>query len=153
MDFATIFQSQRDFFYLHQTKNVTFRKQTLSKLKNILKTNEERLYEAIYKDFRKGRFDTFLTELNLIYNEIDFFLKNLDQLSRPDKVKTALPAAREKPYLLRSIGGNLNYRCLELSLSTDFESHGKRYCSRKYLYDKTKRASGKYNASSGRTYQ
>lgn len=99
MDFATIFQSQRDFFYSHQTKNVTFRKQTLSKLRNILKTNEERLYEAIYKDFRKGRFDTFLTELNLIYNEIDFFLKNLDQLSRPDKVKTALSLQPGKSHI------------------------------------------------------
>ncbi|MGG7437182.1 aldehyde dehydrogenase family protein [Chryseobacterium arthrosphaerae] len=99
MDFATIFQSQRDFFYSHQTKNVAFRKQTLSKLKNILKTNEERLYEAIYKDFRKGRFDTFLTELNLIYNEIDFFLKNLDQLSRPDKVKTALSLQPGKSHI------------------------------------------------------
>ncbi|MGG7550907.1 aldehyde dehydrogenase family protein [Chryseobacterium arthrosphaerae] len=99
MDFATIFQSQRDFFYSHQTKNVAFRKQTLSKLKNILKTNEERLYKAIYKDFRKGRFDTFLTELNLIYNEIDFFLNNLDQLSRPDKVKTALSLQPGKSHI------------------------------------------------------
>jgi aldehyde dehydrogenase (NAD+) len=90
MDFNTIFQSQKQFFNSHQTKNVDFRKETLLKLKDLLKINEERLYEAIYKDFRKGRFDTFLTELNLVYNEIDFFLKNLDKLSKPKKVKTAL---------------------------------------------------------------
>ncbi|WP_257792262.1 aldehyde dehydrogenase [Empedobacter brevis] len=90
MDFANIFKSQKNFFTTHQTKDVAFRKQTLVKLKEILKENEERLYEAIYKDFRKGSFDTFLTELNMVYKEINYFLKNLDKLAKPKKVKTAL---------------------------------------------------------------
>lgn len=90
MDFDKIFQLQKAFFNTHHTKDITFRKETLKKLKTILKKNENRMYDAIYKDFRKGRFDTFLTELNLIYNEIDFFLKNLDKLSKPKKVKTPL---------------------------------------------------------------
>lgn len=91
MEFDNIFQSQKEFFNSHQTKDVAFRKETLVKLKTLLKDNERRLYDAIYKDFRKGSFDTFLNELNLVYNELDFFLKNLDKLSRPKKVKTALP--------------------------------------------------------------
>lgn len=99
MDFATIFQSQKEFFNSHQTKNVAFRKETLLKLKNLLKASEERLYDAIYKDFRKGRFDTFLTELNLVYNEIDFFLKNLDTLSKPKKVKTSLSLQPGKSHI------------------------------------------------------
>lgn len=90
MDFDKIFQSQKAFFNSHQTKNIAFRKEALSKLKTLLKEHENRLYEAIYKDFRKGAFDTFLNELNLVYNELDFFLKNLDKLSKPKKVKTAL---------------------------------------------------------------
>ncbi|MCH5687905.1 hypothetical protein LWM68_28745 [Niabella sp. W65] len=85
MEFSSIFQSQKVFFNSHQTKDIAFRKETLKKLKSLLKDNERRLYDAIYKDFRKGRSDTFLTELNLIYNEIDFFLKNLDKLSKPKK--------------------------------------------------------------------
>lgn len=99
MDFATVFQSQKDFFNSHQTKNIAFRKATLKKLKNLLQSNEERLYEAIYKDFRKGKFDTFLTELNLVYNEIDFFLKHLDKLSKPKKVKTALSLQPGKSHI------------------------------------------------------
>lgn len=90
MDYNSIFQSQKVFFNSHQTKDVAFRKETLKKLKIILTENESRLYEAIYKDFRKGKFDTFLTELNLIYSEIDFFVQHLDKLSKPKKVKTAL---------------------------------------------------------------
>src|ERR1700750_116081 len=99
MDFANIFQSQKEFFNSHQTKSVAFRKEALLKLKNVLKSNEVQLYEAIYKDFRKGKFDTFLTELNLVYNEINFFLKNLTKLSKPKKVKTALSLQPGKSYI------------------------------------------------------
>jgi len=99
MDFARIFQSQKEFFNSHRTKDIAFRKDTLVKLKNLLKANENQLYEAIYKDFRKGKFDTFLTELNLVYNEIDFFLKNLKKLSKPKKVKTALSLQPGKSYI------------------------------------------------------
>lgn len=99
MDVPQIFHSQKEFFNSHQTKDIAFRKDTLLKLKNLLKANEERLYEAIYTDFRKGKFDTFLTELNLVYNEIDFFVKNLKKLSRPKKVKTALSLQPGKSYI------------------------------------------------------
>lgn len=99
MDVTEIFQSQKNFFNSHQTKDIAFRKDMLVKVKNLLKANEDQLYEAIYKDFRKGQFDTFLTELNLVYNEIDFFLKNLGQLSKPKKVKTALPLQPGKSYI------------------------------------------------------
>lgn len=90
MDFKEVFLAQKKFFKSHQTKDISFRKENLKKLKMILQQNESRLYEAIYKDFRKGEFDTFLTELNLIYSEIKFFLKNLDKLTAPQKVKTPL---------------------------------------------------------------
>lgn len=99
MDVPQIFHSQKEFFNSHQTKDIAFRKDTLVKLKNLLKANEERLYEAIYNDFRKGKFDTFLTEINLVYNEIDFFVKNLKKLSRPKKVKTALSLQPGKSYI------------------------------------------------------
>lgn len=99
MEFDNLFQSQKAFFNSHQTKDVAFRKETLWKLKTLLKENENKLYEAIYKDFRKGAFDTFLNELNLVYNELDFFLKNLDKLSKPKRVKTALSLQPGKSHI------------------------------------------------------
>lgn len=99
MEFDKIFQSQKAFFNTHQTKDIAFRKQTLKQLKTVLKDNESRLYEAIYKDFRKSSFDAFLNELNLVYNELDFFLKNLDRLSKPKKVKTALSLQPGKSHI------------------------------------------------------
>jgi aldehyde dehydrogenase (NAD+) len=99
MDFNSIFQSQKVFFNTHKTKGIAFRKETLIKLKSILKNNEQELFDAIYKDFRKSKFDTFLTELNLIYNEIDFFLKNLNTISKPKKVKTAISLQPGKSFI------------------------------------------------------
>ena len=99
MDFNKIFQSQKELFNSHHTKDVAFRKGTLKKLKKIIKDNENRLYEAIYKDFRKSAFDTFLNELSLVYNELDFFLTNLDRLAQPKRVKTTLSLQPGKSHI------------------------------------------------------
>ena len=65
MDYFSIFNNQRDFYKSHQTKDISFRKENLIKLQKILKSNEERLYQAIYKDFRKSKFDTYANELSI----------------------------------------------------------------------------------------
>lgn len=99
MDYNQIFQSQREFFNSQRTKETAFRKENLLKLKSLLKTNEQLLFKAIYKDFRKSAFDAFVNELNLIYLEIDYFLKNLDRLSKPEKVRTDLALLPGKCYI------------------------------------------------------
>jgi NAD-dependent aldehyde dehydrogenases len=48
------------------------------------------MYEAIYKDFGKSKFDTFSTEISFVLKEIEFYLKNLTSLSSPKKVRTNL---------------------------------------------------------------
>ena len=65
-----LIQSQRDFFNTNATKSITYRKQQLQKLEKILKSNEQLMYDAIYQDFKKSEFDTFTTELALIYSDI-----------------------------------------------------------------------------------
>ncbi|MDW9378961.1 aldehyde dehydrogenase [Chryseobacterium sp. JV558] len=90
MEIERILLSQRDFFKTQQTKSPTFRKMYLEKLKNLIISNENILYEAISKDFGKSKFDTFTTELSFILNDIDYYLKNLKSLSKPKKVSTNL---------------------------------------------------------------
>lgn len=99
MNYDLIFDSQKNFFNSQRTKDITFRKESLFKLKSLLKANERLIFEAIYKDFRKSEFDTFVNELNLIYLEIDFFLKNLNRLSSPKKVKTGIALLPGKSYI------------------------------------------------------
>jgi aldehyde dehydrogenase (NAD+) len=91
MNVPKLISQQKSFFATGQTKNTEFRKQQLKKLKNLLKVNEETLYSAIYKDFQKSRFDTFSTELSFLYSEINYFIKNLDRITKPERVLTNLP--------------------------------------------------------------
>jgi len=48
-------------------------------LKSILQSNESRLFSAIHQDYGKGEFDTFLTELYIIYDEIDTAVRQLPE--------------------------------------------------------------------------
>ena len=88
MNYTEILQSQKTFFNSHKTKDLSFRKTQLKKLKNLIKKHENQLYEAIYKDFGKSEFETFGTEISFIYKDIDYYLKNLNSLAKPKKVKT-----------------------------------------------------------------
>ncbi|AJH14664.1 aldehyde dehydrogenase [Myroides profundi] len=86
----SIFKAQKDFFNSNQTKDISFRIAQLKKLKQLLKTNEERLAEAIYLDFGKSSFETYITELSIVYLEIDYFIKNIKKLSKPKRVFTGI---------------------------------------------------------------
>ncbi|MET3037815.1 aldehyde dehydrogenase [Chryseobacterium sp. NRRL B-14859] len=90
MEIDNILLNQREFFKTQQTKSLAFRKMYLEKLRNLIVSNENMLYEAIDKDFGKSRFDTFTTELSFILNDIDYYIKNLKSLAKPKKVRTNL---------------------------------------------------------------
>lgn len=90
MEIEKVLQSQRDFFKTQQTKSLAFRKMYLEKLRSLIISNENILYEANYKDFGKSKFDTFTTEISFILNDIDYYLKNLKSLAQPKKVSTNL---------------------------------------------------------------
>lgn len=88
MNYADILLQQKTFFNSHKTKDLTFRKEQLKKLKKIIKSNEKLLYEAIYQDFGKSEFETFGTEISFVYKDIDFYLKNMNSLAQPKSVIT-----------------------------------------------------------------
>ncbi|UBB90479.1 aldehyde dehydrogenase [Candidatus Kaistella beijingensis] len=90
MNFQEILNEQKEFFNSQKTKNVKFRKRALQQLKEAILKNEDLMYEAIYKDFGKSKFDTFTTEISFVLKEIEFYLKNLNSLSSPKKVRTNL---------------------------------------------------------------
>ncbi|MCD1117001.1 aldehyde dehydrogenase [Chryseobacterium turcicum] len=90
MEIQEIVSQQKAFFRTQQTKSIRFRKMYLEKLRDVILENENLLYEAIYNDFGKSKFDTFTTEISFILNDIKYYLKNLNSLSKPKKVRTNL---------------------------------------------------------------
>ncbi|ANF52383.1 aldehyde dehydrogenase [Chryseobacterium glaciei] len=90
MEIQEIVSKQKEFFNTQKTKNLKFRKMYLEKLRYLILENENLLNEAIYKDFGKSKFDTFTTEISFILKDINFYLKNLNALAKPKKVRTNL---------------------------------------------------------------
>lgn len=101
-----LIKKQKTFFNSLQTKPLLFRKKMLKKLKEVIRQNEEALYEAIYKDFKKSKFDTYTTELSFIYHEIDYYVKNLSKLAKPKKVRTNIVNQLGKSHVYAEPYGN-----------------------------------------------
>jgi aldehyde dehydrogenase (NAD+) len=90
MDTRELLERQRAFFQTDATKDVAFRVAQLRTLKNLLKDNEEVLYEAICGDFGKSPFETYMTELALIHGEINLAIRKLPSWAGKRRVRTNL---------------------------------------------------------------
>lgn len=91
---------QRSYFNKQSTKDLAFRLKQLKKLENLLKENELLLFDAIFRDFKKSDFETYVTELALIYQDIREVRKNLRSWARVKKVKTNLLNFPSKSYII-----------------------------------------------------
>ena len=100
MEAKDIILKQQDFFNSNKTKDVDFRIQQLKKLKTLLKENEDQLYNAIYQDFGKSKYETYISELSLIYHELNKFIKNTKKWSKRRKVATNFANFPSKSYII-----------------------------------------------------
>jgi len=100
MDISKIVNQQKRFFNSNSTKEINLRIETLKKLKHILKENEDNLYTAIYDDFKKSAFETYIAELSLIYNELNDAIRNLKKWSKQKRVRTNLANFPAKSYII-----------------------------------------------------
>lgn len=105
-NFQEIVKHQSDFFNTNKTKGIDFRKQKLKMLLHTLKDNEDKLFQAIYKDFKKSEFETYETELALIYHEIKLAIKKLPKWSRKKRVGTDMANLPGSSYLMPEPLGN-----------------------------------------------
>jgi len=90
MSIESIAKKQRNYFYQGETLSVDFRKKQLMKLKKTLIAHQDDIVEAVHKDFGKSSFETYVTEIQVVYDEINYMLKNLKKLAKPQKVRTPL---------------------------------------------------------------
>ncbi|MDZ7659937.1 aldehyde dehydrogenase [Fodinibius sp.] len=94
-----IVQKQKQFFNTGKTLDISFRKEQLRKLKNILKEHENEIYEVLDQDFQKPPFESHATELFVLYQEIDHLLSNIDGWAKTKKVKSSLINFPSKSYI------------------------------------------------------
>jgi len=94
-----IIEKQHNFFREGQSRDVDFRKKQLRKLKNIFQQHEQEIFDALHADFKKPVFETYETELLLIYQEIDHFIKHLSGWAKPQKVSDSIINFPSKNYI------------------------------------------------------
>ena len=78
----------------------------LKKLKETILQNEQRIKEAIYKDFRKNPIETETTEILASILEINLFIKKLKKWVKPKSVRSSLLFATTSAKLVYEPKGN-----------------------------------------------
>ncbi|MDU2231466.1 MAG: aldehyde dehydrogenase family protein, partial [Clostridium perfringens] len=106
---------QREYFSTGETKDISFRIEKLKKLRDVLKSEEEKIFEALKKDLMKSSFESYVTEVAMVYDEINMHIKNIKKWSKKRRVKTPLVQFSAKsfiqlePYGVVLIIGPFNY--------------------------------------------
>lgn len=81
---------QRSFFDTGKTRNIDFRIAQLKKLKEGIRKYETELMAALYDDLRKPPFESYASEIGILYTEIDHAIRNILSWSRSRHVATPL---------------------------------------------------------------
>lgn len=89
-DIKNIVINQREFFNKGKTLSIDFRKKQLNILLNSIRANEKEIFNALKIDLNKSEFETYETEIGMVYEELRFMIKNIKKLARPKKKKTPI---------------------------------------------------------------
>jgi len=100
MNLKDVVKNQKNFFEKNITKSINYRKRTLKNLEIALNTYQDRLMEAVKKDFGKCYEETYISEILMVKKEISYMLKNLTKFSRISKVKTGIFTFPSQGYIL-----------------------------------------------------
>lgn len=102
-----LISEQKIFFKSEKTKDVNYRISLLKALKNEVISNEQAIYHALYKDFKKSEFETFISEYGLVISELNLAIKNLKKWSKPKRVKGSILTFPSASYIYKEPYGNV----------------------------------------------
>ncbi|MGL4453964.1 MAG: aldehyde dehydrogenase [Sarcina sp.] len=94
-----IFEKQKSFFKTGRTLDIDFRIEQLKRLKSVIKSKEEKVLEALNFDLRKSKFEGYVTEISIVYEEINLSIRGLRGWSRNKKVKSPITVFPAKSYI------------------------------------------------------
>ncbi len=99
-EIETILFGQRNFFSTHQTKNISFRINQLKKFKDTIFKFEKQITDALKADLNKSYEEAYLTEINIVLQEINNHIRHLKKWSKPTKVPTPIHLLPSKSRIL-----------------------------------------------------
>jgi aldehyde dehydrogenase (NAD+) len=98
-EYDFLIQKQRAFYMQGKTKSISFRIEMLNHLRNLIKSNEKTLMDALKQDLNKSEFDSYISEIGIVLEELRFTIKNLRKWAKPRRVKTSLTGLGSKSYI------------------------------------------------------
>ncbi len=81
---------QRAYFSSGETLTYDFRIANLKKLKRVIQENEELIFEALRNDLGKHEFESYTTEISIVYTEINHAIKHLKKWMRSKRIGTPI---------------------------------------------------------------
>ena len=85
-----IIDNQINYFSSKKTIDIASRINSLKKLLQEIKASENEIELALYKDLGKSKGESYLTEINFVYTEINIALKNIKKWTKRKAVKSSL---------------------------------------------------------------
>lgn len=107
MEIKELVNKQKDYFQNGKQLNINFRKENLIKLKKIIKDNEQEIIKAVKKDLHKSEFESYLSEISMVYEEINIHLKNIKKWSKRKQVKSSFMFFPSKNYIEKEPYGTI----------------------------------------------
>ncbi|MEG1737784.1 MAG: aldehyde dehydrogenase [Odoribacter sp.] len=92
--------AQRMYFATGVTKEVEFRRQSLKRLKAAMGRYEERINAALWEDLHKSAYESYLTEISIVRQELDDQLSHVKRWARPRRVATPIQLFGSKSRLV-----------------------------------------------------
>lgn len=87
MSIPELINHQKQYFKSQHTKDVSKRITLLKALKKEILAREQEVYDALYNDFRKSEFESYLSEYAIVISELNLAIKNLKRWAKPKMVK------------------------------------------------------------------
>jgi aldehyde dehydrogenase (NAD+) len=85
-----ILAAQQQFVESGRAKALDFRLENLNRLKKSITENETAIFDALKKDLSKSPYESYLTEVGVVLDEIRFAIRRLKSWARPRRAKTPL---------------------------------------------------------------
>ncbi len=94
-----LFSDQRTKFDSHATKSVSFRIDVLRKLRSTIIAKKKEIAAALYSDLKKSYEESYLSEISIVLQEINFHINNLTQWAKPQRITTPLHLLPSSSYI------------------------------------------------------
>ena len=100
VEVEALVKAQREFFLSGKTLDVGFRVEALKKLKVAVQSHEEAINDALMKDLRKSRLESYMSETGMVLDEIGFELKHIKSWTKTRRVKTPIAQFLSKSFVV-----------------------------------------------------